>query len=200
MTEGLVQIAAEVEAFLASLEPGSARVTLRPMTRHDEAEFVALTRASQELHHPWMSLPGTAEEFRTYLTHFDPATTRRLLVCLRDSGDIAGMVNINSIIRGRFQNGSLGYAAFAPTAGHGYMGEGLALVVRYAFEQLRLHRLDAQIQPDNHASLKLIQRLGFHYEGSSQGLLFIDGAWRDHERWALLNPSPWPAHPSLPNP
>ncbi|MFI6907633.1 GNAT family N-acetyltransferase [Nonomuraea sp. NPDC050394] len=200
MTEGLVQIAAEVETFLASLPPGAGRVTLRPVTRHDEDEFTRLTKASAHLHHPWMSLPGTAEEYQAYLAGFDPATTRRLLVCLRDSGDIAGMVNINSIIRGRFQNGSLGYAAFAPTAGHGYMSEGLALVLRYSFEQLRLHRLEAQIQPGNHASLKLVKRLGFRHEGFSPGMLFIDGAWRDHERWAILNPDPWPAHPSLPNP
>jgi ribosomal-protein-alanine N-acetyltransferase len=65
------------------------------------------------------------------------------------------------------------------------MSEGLGLVVRYAFEQLRLHRLEAQIQPDNHASLKLVQRHGFRYEGCSPELLFIDGAWRDHERWAI---------------
>lgn len=75
------------------------------------------------------------------------------LICLRGTGSIVGVIHINSIIRGRFQNGSLSYAAFAPRAGQGYMSEGLGLVPRYAFGQLRLHRLDAQIQPGNHASL-----------------------------------------------
>jgi ribosomal-protein-alanine N-acetyltransferase len=57
------------------------------------------------------------------------------------------------------------YAAFAPAAGQGYMSEGLGLVLRYAFGPLRLHRLDAQIQPSNHASLALVRRLGFRNEG-----------------------------------
>jgi [ribosomal protein S5]-alanine N-acetyltransferase len=112
------------------------------------------------------------------------------------------VVNINSIIRGRFQCGSVAYAAFARTAGQGYMSEGLDLVLRYAFEQLRLHRLEAQIQPGNHASLKLVRRLGFRNEGYSPDLLFIDGAWRDHKRWAItssmIDIAAADPHPTLP--
>jgi ribosomal-protein-alanine N-acetyltransferase len=95
------------------------------------------------------------------------------------------MVNINSIIRGRFQSASIGYAAFAPAVGQGYMTEGLGLVIRYAFEQLRLHRLEADIQPGNAPSIRLVERLGFRREGYAPEMLFIDGAWRDHERWAI---------------
>jgi ribosomal-protein-alanine N-acetyltransferase len=132
-----------------------------------------------------MSLPSTPEEFRAYLTRYQQPSEESLLVCLRGTGAIAGLVNINSIIRGRFQNGSISYAAFAPAAGRGYMTEGLGLVMRHAFEQLRLHRLEANIQPGNHASLRLVQRLGFRREGYTPDMLFIDGAWRDHERWAI---------------
>jgi ribosomal-protein-alanine N-acetyltransferase len=125
-----------------------------------------------------------------------------VLVCLRDGGAIAGVVNVNSIIRGRFQSASIAYAAFAPTAGKGYMSEGLALVVRYAFEGLRLHRLEAQIQPENRASIALVRRTGFRQEGISPDLLFIDGAWRDHERWAItsgmVDIRPTAPHPTLP--
>jgi ribosomal-protein-alanine N-acetyltransferase len=123
------------------------------------------------------------------------------LACLRSTGAIAGMININGIVRGRFQNASLSYAAFAPTAGQGYLTEGLGLVIRHAFEQLRLHRLEANIQPGNHASLRLVQRLGFRQEGFSPDMLFIDGAWRDHERWAITATMAGIAaepHPSLP--
>jgi [ribosomal protein S5]-alanine N-acetyltransferase len=115
---------------------------------------------------------------------------------------MAGVVNISSIIRGRFQNGSLACAAFAPTAGRGYLSEGVGLVLRYAFEQLRLHRLVAQIQPGNRASVRLVQRLGFRNEGLSPQILFIDGAWRDHERWAITSDMidivPTGPHPGLP--
>jgi [ribosomal protein S5]-alanine N-acetyltransferase len=164
---------------------GPGRVTLRPATSGDEGEFLGLVRASARLHNPWTSLPATPEDYQAYNRRYEQPGEESLLICLRGTGAIAGMVNINSIIRGRFQCGSLGYAAFAPTAGQGYMTEGLGLVVRYAFEQLRLHRLEANIQPGNHASLNLVRRLGFRREGYSPEMLFIDGAWRDHERWAI---------------
>ncbi|WP_371785033.1 GNAT family N-acetyltransferase [Streptosporangium subroseum] len=191
------------ETFLTGREGAPSRVILRPIADHDQDEFIGLVRASVDLHHPWMSLPTTPQAFQTYLRGFDnPLSAEGLLVCVRDTGAIAGNININSIIRGRFQNGSLGYAAFAPTAGRGYMSEGLGLVLRHAFEQLRLHRLEAQIQPGNHASLKLVQRHGFRYEGCSPDLLFIDGAWRDHERWAITNTMfgevPGDPHPTRP--
>jgi Acetyltransferases, including N-acetylases of ribosomal proteins len=181
----------------------SSRVALRPITVHDQDEFLELVRVSVDLHHPWMRLPTTPQEFRTYLGRFDdPLSAEGLLVCMRDTGVMAGNININSIIRGRFQSGSLAYAAFAPTAGQGYMSEGLGLVLRHAFDQLRLHRLEAQIQPGNHRSLKLVQRHGFRYEGRSPELLFIDGAWRDHERWAItstmIDDVSGDPHPSLP--
>lgn len=179
----------------------AGRVTLRPLASGDEGEFLDLVRASASLHHPWMSLPATPEDFQAYIRRYEQPGGESLLVCVRSTGAIAGMVNINSIIRGRFQCGSLSYAAFAPTAGQGYMTEGLGLVVRYAFEQLRLHRLEANIQPGNQPSLTLVQRLGFRREGYCPEMLFIDGAWRDHERWAItttMTGTVAEPHPSLP--
>ena len=177
---------------------------MRPLTSRDLSEFLGLVAASAELHHPWMSLPTTPQEFQAYLERYERSDSgeESLLICVHDTGAIVGLANISNIVRGRFQNGSLSYAAFAPTAGQGYMSEGLALVLRHAFQQLRLHRLEANIQPGNHASLKLVQRLGFRREGYSPDMLFIDGAWRDHERWAITSsmidiaaPDP---HPTLP--
>ena len=196
------QAQAAVGAFMASRPGDPGRVTLRLLTPADQGEFLGLAAASADLHHPWMALAATPQEFQAYLRRFDHVTAEGLLICLRETGAIAGVIHINNIIRGRFQNGSLSYAAFAPAAGRGYMSEGLGLVLRYAFEQLRLHRLDAQIQPGNHASLRLVQRLGFRNEGYSPRLLFIDGAWRDHQRWAITSDMidivPTGPHPSLP--
>ncbi|GAA4631539.1 GNAT family protein [Actinoallomurus vinaceus] len=177
-------------------------MTLRPLASDDQGEFLDLVSASEDLHRPWMSLPSTPQQFEAYVARYEKPDEESWLVCVRSTGVIAGMVNINSIIRGRLQSGALAYAAFAPTAGQGYMTEGLDLVVRYAFEQLRLHRLEAQIQPDNHASIRLIRRVGFRHEGDSPEFLFIDGAWRDHERWAITNTMidirPTAPHPTLP--
>ncbi len=181
---------------------GAGRVAVRSLAAGDEGEFVALARTSAGLHHPWYTMPATPEEFRAYLTRYAQPATEGFLVCLRDGGTMAGMVTVDSIIRGRFQSASLSYAAFAPAAGRGYMSEGLALVLEYAFQELRLHRLEANIQPGNTASLRLIQRMGFRREGLAPAMLFIDGAWRDHERWAITREltdfPPVAPHPTQP--
>jgi [ribosomal protein S5]-alanine N-acetyltransferase len=167
--------------------PAPARVVLRPLAAGDQEEFLGLVAVSADLHGPWLSLPAAPDDFQAYVTRYSGPGEESLLVCLRDTGAIAGLININSIIRGRFQGASIAYAAFAPYAGRGYMSEGLGLALRHAFADLRLHRLEAQIQPENQASLDLVRRCGFRYEGCSPELLFIRGAWRDHERWAITS-------------
>jgi len=183
-------------------DEGAFRVILREVTAADEDEFLALARASVELHHPWYTLPTTPEAFAAYLTRLGRPNTVGRLVCAHDSGAMAGVIIIDNLVRGRFQSASLSYAAFAAAADRGYMSEGLSLVLRHAFGELRLHRLEANIQPGNHASLALVRQLGFRKEGYSPDMLFIDGAWRDHERWAITREmtglEPVDPHPTLP--
>ncbi|MEU5399989.1 GNAT family N-acetyltransferase [Streptomyces sp. NPDC005963] len=100
---------------------------------------------------------------------------------------LAGFININNIVHGSFRCGALGYGAFGHAVGRGLLSEALDLVVRHAFGPLGLHRLEANIQPANHASLALVRRAGFRLEGLSPAFLHVDGAWRDHERWALTS-------------
>jgi ribosomal-protein-alanine N-acetyltransferase len=95
-------------------------------------------------------------------------------------------VNLNEIVRGAFHSAYLGYYGFAPHARQGYMTEGLGLVLRHAFRQMGLHRLEANIQPRNRASRALVRRLGFRREGFSPRYLKVLGRWRDHERWAIV--------------
>ena len=83
------------------------------------------------------------------------------------TNELAGVININEIVHGTFRSGYLGYYAFVPHNERGYMIEGLRAVVSQAFRVLRLHRLEANIQPDNESSRRLVQRLGFRYEGFS---------------------------------
>ncbi len=104
-----------------------------------------------------------------------------------------GVVNLNEIVRGSFQSAYLGYYAFRPHAGQGYMTEGLALVLRHTFRGLGLHRLEANIQPANRQSRELVRRLGFRREGFSPRYLKIGGRWRDHERWAIVRET-WAAN------
>ncbi|MYR46145.1 GNAT family protein [Streptomyces sp. SID5910] len=162
------------------------RVGVRHFTYEDGAEFTARVRESKDLHHPWLFPPDSAQAYAAYAARLieDP-TKAGFLVCERDGGAIAGYVNINNIVGGGFLSGALGYGAFAHAAGRGLMREGLGLVVRYAFGPLRLHRLEINVQPGNAASIALARACGFRLEGFSPKMLYIDGAWRDHQRWAI---------------
>jgi ribosomal-protein-alanine N-acetyltransferase len=99
---------------------------------------------------------------------------------------LVGVINVSHIIRRAFRSAFLGYYAFAEYAGRGLMREGMQLVLSHAFNKLRLHRVEANIQPGNHASRSLVQSCGFVQEGYSKRYLKIGGKWRDHERWAIL--------------
>jgi ribosomal-protein-alanine N-acetyltransferase len=166
-------------------------VGIRHFTHEDRAEFTARARESKELHHPWLFPPDSSAAYTAYTGRLiDDPTKAGFLVCEKapesgDAGAIAGFVNINNIVEGGFQCGALGYGAFAHAAGRGLMREGLDLVVGYAFSRMRLHRLEINVQPQNAASIALARACGFRLEGFSPAMIFIDGAWRDHERWAL---------------
>ncbi|MFJ5260406.1 GNAT family N-acetyltransferase [Streptomyces sp. NPDC088387] len=162
------------------------RVSIRTFTLGDGTEFVARVRESRDLHRPWLFPPDTADAYALYAKRLIEDPTRMgFLVCERDGGDIAGFITLNNIVEGGFQSGTLAYGAFAHAAGRGLMREGLGLVVGHAFGPRRLHRLEINVQPDNAPSIALARGCGFRREGYSPKMLFIDGAWRDHERWAL---------------
>ena len=114
------------------------------------------------------------------------ATHVGFVVCRCEDDAIVGIFNIGEIVRGLFKSAYLGYYALAPHAGEGYMAEGLELVLRVAFRRLKLHRLEANVQPTNTRSLALVRRAGFVREGYSRRYVRIAGRWRDHVRMALL--------------
>jgi ribosomal-protein-alanine N-acetyltransferase len=137
----------------------------------DGAEVTEAAGRSEALHAGWVSPPRTDADYAAYL--------RRL------RRPDHGIVNVSNVVLGALRSGYLGYYAFAGSEGRGLMTEALSGVVEVAFTQLDLHRLEANIQPANQSSRALVQRLGFRLEGLSARYLLIDGAWRDHERWAL---------------
>jgi len=164
----------------------SASIQLRHPVLADQREFLASVRTSRPLHHPWTSAPSTPALFRAYLERMALPGNCAFLVCRRDSGRIVGVINISNIVLGLFRSGYLGYYAFAGHARQGLMREGLKAVMRHAFKSLKLHRLEANIQPGNAASIALVRSCGFSKEGYSPRYLKIGGRWRDHERWAIL--------------
>ncbi|HYV00222.1 MAG TPA: GNAT family protein [Pyrinomonadaceae bacterium] len=162
------------------------RVLLRAPTKKDCAEFIALNRASRRFHRGLVSPPITAEQFAAFLKKSKTDSSIGVFICLVTDGSIIGAISLSQIFRGGFQNAYLGYYVSAQHAGQGHMTEALQLLLRYAFRDLRLHRLEANIQPGNIASIALVKRAGFVLEGYSKRYLKICGRWRDHERWAIL--------------
>jgi ribosomal-protein-alanine N-acetyltransferase len=162
------------------------RVLLRHPVTSDRQEFLERSRASRSLHRPWVHAPEDEEGFAALLRSNREEASERLLVCRREDGAIVGVYNLSQIFYGHLRSAYLGYYAFTPYAGRGYMHDGLRLVLRHAFGPLGLHRVEANIQPGNAASIALVRGAGFRREGFSPRYLKVGGRWRDHERWAIL--------------
>jgi ribosomal-protein-alanine N-acetyltransferase len=164
----------------------TGRVHLRPPWPVDEEEFLARVRASQRLHRPWTYPPDTRAGFQLLLARNDLETEVIFLVCRSEDEALTGMVNLSQIFLGDFRSAYLGYFAFVPFEGQGYLSEGVTLMLRHAFGPLSLHRVEANVQPGNARSIALVERLGFRREGYSPQYLKIGGRWRDHVRYAIL--------------
>ncbi len=162
------------------------RVFLRPPAASDRQEFISLMRLSRSFHKPWASAPTDEDRFAAYLSDAQRPDFEAMLVCRSEDLAILGFFNLSQIVRRSFQSAYLGYAVGKPFAGQGYMREGLELVLRRGFTELGLHRIEANIQPGNRASIALARGAGFKREGFSPRYLKIGGRWRDHERWAIL--------------
>src|SRR5258706_5839231 len=162
------------------------RVFLRELAASDRAELLRLARSSRKLHRPWVAPLVDSKAFGKLLQRTKGDRFATLLICERETGAIAGLINISEIVRGTFCSAYLGYYVHAAFSGRGYMTEGMRLACRYAFTKLGLHRLEANIQPTNLASIHLATSCGFRKEGFSPRYLKVGGRWRDHERWAII--------------
>jgi ribosomal-protein-alanine N-acetyltransferase len=172
------------------------RVYLKRPAQSGADAFVAAVNASRRLHGAWVNAPATRAAYRQYVARFGKplrAATHAGFVAARVDDDApVGVLNLSEIVRGGFQSAYLGYYALAPHAGKGYMTEALALLLDAAFRELGLHRVEANVQPGNRTSIRLVQRAGFAREGYSRRYVKIGGRWRDHVRFAILAED-WPA-------
>jgi len=149
----------------------------------DAEELLVAIERSRELHRPWVSPPDTLESLRLYLS---ATAETRIPYGVRSADDgLAGVINIQHLIRGAFLSAFLGFYALTPYARQGLMRQGMGAVLELAFNEHELHRLEANVQPDNVASAEFVRSLGFRLEGHSPRYLMIDGAWRDHDRYAI---------------
>jgi [ribosomal protein S5]-alanine N-acetyltransferase len=162
------------------------KVYLRHPLKSDFAELAELYAKSRSHLRGFAATEFGEAEFERLLASAAQDTNEYFLICTRECDRIAGTISLSQIFRKAFQNAYLGYMLGAGFTGHGYMTESVALVLRFAFDELKLHRVEANVQPSNLPSIRVLQRNGFSKEGFSRRYIKIGGRWRDHERWALL--------------
>ena len=162
-------------------------VHIRHLKASDEKNFMANIRRSRELHRSWVQVPTSAKAFQRYVQEMNTADDQAYVAIRTDTQEMVGVVELQDIFRGDFQNAYLIYYGFAEQLRQGFIQNAVEQVIAKAFGQMKLHRLEANVQPDNLASIALLKACGFEKEGLSPKFLRKNGEWRDHERWALLN-------------
>ena len=162
-------------------------IHINEVTRKDARDLIAANFVNREFHAPWSSPFTDVSGFEGWFSRMLPDRNVSLVARVSSTNEIVGVINITEIVMGVFQSAYLGYYGTSQFARQGLMTEALSLAIKYGFEDLGLHRLEANIQPGNTASLALVKKLHFVKEGFSRAYLQINGEWRDHERWALLH-------------
>jgi len=162
------------------------RVVVRPPRETDADAYLAHMRASRRFHHPWIVAPTDRAAWDALMARHATPQVEVLFAVRREDEEVTGTFVLSQIFYGPFCNAYLGYWATLAHAGQGYMTEGMEGVLRYAFRTLKLHRVEANVQPGNTASIALLERTGFRHEGFSPRYLKVAGRWRDHERYAIV--------------
>lgn len=167
-------------------------MTLRPLRYRDARAWADVRQRNHEWLRPWeptAPVPGArpATSFRQMVRRYNAQARagEALPWAVTYDGRLAGQMTISSIIWGSARMGSAGYWVDRGVAGRGVTPTALALAVDHCFFTVGLHRIEVNIRPENQASLRVVQKLGFREEGIRQRFLHIDGGWRDHISFAL---------------
>lgn len=169
----------------------------RLITPGDAPALAELVRVNRDFLAPWE--PAHGEAYYTadgQRAHIEDALVRYgqgthlPLVILSEAGRVAGRVNLNSIVRGAAQSGSLGYWLGAADNGRGLATAAVREIVGIGFRQLRLHRVEAGTVLHNARSQRVLERNGFARFGMAPAYLKIAGQWQDHILYQVLNPDP----------
>jgi [ribosomal protein S5]-alanine N-acetyltransferase len=170
-------------------------VYLRAPELRDYQEWADVREASRNFLTPWEPTWAQDEtsrgsyryKLRRYTEDARDDKAHALFVFREDDDALLGGVTLSNIRRGVAQTASLGYWAGQMHAGNGYITAAVRAVVRYAFEDLDLHRVEAACQPDNMASRRVLEKCNFTQEGHARAYLKINGQWRDHLLFGIVN-------------
>ncbi|MBU6406019.1 MAG: GNAT family N-acetyltransferase [Alphaproteobacteria bacterium] len=173
-----------------------ARLYLRPPELKDHGEWARLRSASRAFLTPWE--PTWAEDeltraafrfrLRRYAEDIREGRAYPFLSFRREDDALVGGITVSRIQRGVAQMCAIGYWVGEPFQSQGYTTDAVAAVVRYCFEDLGLHRVEAACQPHNAASRRVLAKVGFAEEGLARRYLKIDGDWRDHVLYGMIDP------------
>jgi ribosomal-protein-alanine N-acetyltransferase len=169
-----------------AMKLSTRKVFLRLPAASDYDELAALYRKSKKHFAGFANAEYSRAKFDSMLLDSTKETNAAFLICRVEDGAIVGTANLSQIFLKSFQNAYLGYQLFAGFTGQGFMTDAVGLVLLHAFTRLGLHRVEANVQPENKPSIAVLKRCGFTKEGFSRRYLEINGRWRDHERWAIL--------------
>ena len=168
------------------LRVSGKKIYLRYVALEDFDEMMQMFRESREFYKGLINPPLDRQSFQNYVERNETDANECFVICRKPDDKIVGAINLSQIFRKGFQNAYLGYSLGVKYTGEGYMTEAINLILRYAFNSLKLHRIEANIQPHNTASIEVVKRCGFSKEGFSPKYLKVSGKWRDHERWAII--------------
>ncbi len=170
----------------------SAGVRLRPITQSDRHTWRRVRQANAAWLGPWdATAPSRSHtQPRTFAAMVrtmrrEARAGRQLPFVIELDGQFVGQLTVSNVLRGSAQFASIGYWIDEQHAGRGVTTRAVAMVVDHCFGPVGLHRLEVAIRPENHSSLRVVQKLGFAEVGYASRYLHIDGAWRDHRLFAL---------------
>ena len=170
----------------------AGRVGLRPLATHDAAEWREVRRRNGEWLRPWEATvpPGEQSASKTFRglvrdLRRQARQRRALPFAITFDDRFVGQLTVTNIVGGSARWGQIGYWIDRKFAGQGITPTAVALAVDYCLFELGLHRIEVAIRPENHASLRVVEKLGFTEVGYAPGYLHIDGAWRDHRLFAI---------------
>lgn len=168
------------------------RIVLRPLRVHaDRAEFVRLRSLNADWTKPWDSTSPTQSgpmSFARMVRDHDRQAARGELLpfAVAIDGELAGQMHLFNIVRGALRSAGAGYWISQRYAGRGVTPFALATLIDYAFDELRLHRVEVNIRPDNTSSLAVVRKVGLRAEGVRASYLHINGQWEDHRSFAIV--------------
>ena len=183
-----------IQSLLSKKKLTGQRVFLRPPKRRDALKWQKLRMSSKSFLVPWEpSWNASSCTRRAYLRYFKNSNylanmdrAYSFLIFKSDDKTLLGGINVGNVRRGVAQSASLGYWIGARYARNGYMKEALKLLIPSLFIDLRLNRIEAATLEENVASRNLLKKIGFKKEGVLRKYLKINGAWRDHVLYGLL--------------